>query len=117
MIHERGIDRNAGMPFEDQRFTPTISVFPHTTLGNVAIPLNTFKSRGHDTVQGNLYDTPGVQGDSAFLASLISHEYARSISLQKLGGFSRPAEMLEAGTFPHLLPLPLPNSQLITFHV
>src|ERR1700733_8408595 len=100
MIDKRGIDRNAGITFEDQRLTPTISVFAHTTLGNVAIPLNTFKSRGHETVQGNLYDTPGIQSDSAYLGSLISHEYARSISLQKLGGFSRPAEMLEAGNIP-----------------
>jgi hypothetical protein len=98
MIHQRGITRNAGIPVQHQQFTPTISVFPHTTLANVAIPLDTFKSRDVSSV-GTLYDTPGIEGDSAYLTSLISHDYARNTSLLKLTGFQRPPDKLEPGIF------------------
>jgi hypothetical protein len=98
MIHNRSIERNAGLPFRAQQYTPTISVYPYTTLGNVAIPLEAFRSPVGPS-RGFLYDTPGIQGASAYLSSLVSHEYMRNVSLQKVAGFQRPAEKLKPGTF------------------
>jgi hypothetical protein len=96
MIHNGGFERNARIRLNEQRFTPTISIFPHTTLGNVAIPLSIFKSR-YDRVVGRLFDTPGIEGDSAYLTSLISHDYSRNVSLLKLTGFQRPPQNLIPG--------------------
>jgi ribosome biogenesis GTPase A len=76
---------------------PTVSVFPHTTLGNVEIPLSTFRRQQNLPTQSSLFDTPGIEGDNAFLNSFIDPEYSRAVSLLKLGGFQHVPMNMTAG--------------------
>lgn len=92
---------------------PTISIFPHTTLGSIPIPLRSLRppartmgdagGRGMVT-RGVLVDTPGIEGDATFLNGLIMPEYRKVVSLVKVAGFQRPAVKMVPGIFNHFLP-------------
>src|SRR5215471_19042877 len=75
-----------------------MSVFPHTTLGNVEIPLNALRHPEGLQTGASLFDTPGIEGDSAYLNSFIDNEYPRAVSLLKVGGFQRPPESMAPGS-------------------
>lgn len=97
LLESSGHSKKATMTSEHKNLSPTVSVFPHTTIGFVQIPMNTFKHpRGLES-RASLFDTPGVEGDSAFLNSFIDDEYTRAVSLLKVAGFQRPAESMTAG--------------------
>jgi ribosome biogenesis GTPase A len=84
-----------------QHLSPTVSVFPHTTIANVEIPLRMFgrfKDRFNLPTKASLYDTPGVEWDSSYFTSLIDHDYLRAVSLFKVSGFQRPPYSLSPGT-------------------
>jgi hypothetical protein len=76
--------------------SPTVSVFPHTTLGKVRVPLNVFRNFKGPT-NSNLYDTPGVESDSTYFSQFIAHDYSRAVSLLKRDGYTNPAEKMTAG--------------------
>ena len=85
-----------------KHISPTISIFPHTTLGSIPTPLRLFRAPGPRDGQpmatrGDLIDTPGVEGDATFLNGLIMEDYRKSVSLLKRGGFQRPAMKMEEG--------------------
>jgi ribosome biogenesis GTPase A len=84
-----------------RELAPTISIYPHTTLGRIRIPLTAFGKWGAklDRTYTALFDTPGVESDSSYLQSFIDVEYERAVSLLKLGGFQRPADKMIPGTF------------------
>lgn len=85
------------MKSDYNHLSPTVSVFPHTTVGNVRIPLNAFRHPDGLRTRASLYDTPGIEGDSAYLNGFIDDEYTRAVSLLKVGGFQRPPDRLTPG--------------------
>jgi hypothetical protein len=115
MVEVGGSKKKLGQSTQYQVFSPTTSIFPHTTLAHVKIPIKVFQnpqSRQNPT-QANFYDTPGVEGDSAYLNSFIDDAYQKAISLYKVGGFQRVPDSLAQGT-----PLsPSPARCLVHFSV
>src|SRR5271154_4546306 len=82
-----------------RRFTPTTSLYPHTTIGNIKIPLNVISIYNHNRqlTNGNLYDTPGIEGDNTFLFGYLWPAYYKALGLKKLGGFQRQPAILKIG--------------------
>ena len=97
MIDAAGYDKDVKLRSDYKLLSPTVSVFPHTTLDQVEVPLNAFRRESKVMTFAKLYDTPGIESDSTYFQSLISHEYSRAVSLLKRGGYSRPAEPLHPG--------------------
>jgi ribosome biogenesis GTPase A len=93
-----GIHKTPRMNSQYQHISPTVSIYPRTTLGNVELPLLAFKHPESPRTRASLFDTPGVEGDSAYLNSLINEDYSSAVSLLKVGGFQRPPDSLTAGT-------------------
>ena len=94
MLEESGIEKTKRLKSDYKYLSPTISVFPHTTVGLVKVPLNAFRNPKGRT-RGSLFDTPGIDGDSTFFSQFIAHDYSRAVSLYKIGGFQRvPAKMV-----------------------
>jgi len=94
--------------FGQQRdhLAPTASIYPRTTLGNVQLPVDLFMRPGTRTYsRACVFDTPGLEGDQAFLQSFIDVEYERAVSLIKVGGFQRPADKMTPGNKPPYLPI------------
>ena len=101
MVEVSGSKKNKGEKTQYQMFSPTTSIFPHTTLANVKIPLHVFQSPKRALPNNSyFYDTPGVEGDSAYLNSFIDNEYQKAISLYKVAGFQRPPDSLHEGNSP-----------------
>lgn len=100
MIDAAGYKKAEELKRNYRILTPTVSVFPHTTIDNVEIPLNAFQRETGLTTSAKLYDTPGIESDSSYFTDLIIHEYSRATSLLKRGGFQRPAEALHPGPYP-----------------
>jgi hypothetical protein len=97
MVGASGYSKRATSTSPYKHLFPTVSVFPHTTVGFVQIPLNVLKHpQGYET-RASLFDTPGVEGDSAYLNGFIHHEYSRAVSLLKVGGFQRPPDSMTPG--------------------
>ena len=113
MVEVGGSKKKKGQSTQYQVFSPTTSIFPHTTLANVKIPIKLFKNPQslQNPSNAHFFDTPSVEGDSAYLNSFIDDEYQKAISLYKVGGFQRPPDSLAQGT-----PLPLAHS-LVQFSV
>lgn len=89
---------------EHKMVVPTVSIFPHTTLENVDIPLSSFRRQQNLPTQSSLFDTPGIEGDNTFLNRFIDPEYSRAVSLLKVGGFQRPPMSMTAGLLlPYIL--------------
>lgn len=84
---------------EYKNIRPTVSVFPHTTVENVEIPIIAFRSQQSLPTQSSLFDTPGIEGDNTFLSSFIDPEYSRAVSLLKVGGFQRVPMSMSTGLF------------------
>jgi hypothetical protein len=97
LVAESGFEITARMKSDYNHLSPTVSVFPHTTVGNVGIPLNAFRHPEGLRTRASLYDTPGIEGDSAYLNGFIDDEYTRAVSLLKVGGFQRPPDRLTPG--------------------
>ena len=102
MVEVGGSKKKLGQSTQYQVFSPTTSIFPHTTLANVKIPIKVFQNpqSQQNPSNANFYDTPGVEGDSAYLNSFIDDAYQKAISLYKVGGFQRPPDSLAQGTPP-----------------
>ena len=98
MVAASGFVKTARKESEYRHLSPTVSVFPHTTVGNVEIPLNAFKHPEGLQTGASLFDTPGIEGDSAYFNSFIDDEYTRAVSLLKVGGFQRPPDSMTAGS-------------------
>jgi hypothetical protein len=98
MLHRRLYKELQNLTSDHALLSPTVSVFPHTTLGTVEIPFDVFK-QDTLTTQAKIYDTPGVECDSTYFAQLLSKEYARPTFPRKRDGFQRPAQILKLGTF------------------
>jgi len=97
----------------NRHFAPTSSIYPHTTLANVQLPVDLFMKRGESTYSpASVYDTPGFDGDQAYLQSFIDVEYERAVSLIKVGGFQRPADNMRPGS---LVPPKSPSCRYSTF--
>jgi hypothetical protein len=86
---------------------PTISVFPHTTVGDVEIPMGRMKYYKRDDSHkkipmpwGKIVDTPGIEGDSSFLYSFIDPQYSNDLNLFKVIGFKRIPQSLRSGIIP-----------------
>ena len=98
----------------NRHLAPTTSIYPQTTLGNVQLPIDLFMQKGERTYSGAcVYDTPGFDGDQAYLQSFIDVEYERAVSLIKVGGFQRPADNMRPGNL--LLPQ-ITHLSLFDFH-
>jgi hypothetical protein len=97
MINAAGYKKSDTVKSDYRLLSPTVSVFPHTTLGQIEIPLNAFKRESRLQTSAKLFDTPGMEGDSTYFTNLISHDYSRATSLLKRGGFQRPSEALHPG--------------------
>jgi ribosome biogenesis GTPase A len=96
MLQESGIAKTTRLKSDYKFLSPTVSVFPHTTVGLVKVPLNAFRTPKGRT-RGSLFDTPGIDGDSAFFSQFIAHDYSRAVSLLKRGGFQRAPEKIVVG--------------------
>jgi len=83
----------------ERRFTPTTSLYPHTTIGNIQIPLNAISLYNYDRklTKASLYDTPGIDGDNSFFFKYLWSAYFKAIGLKKLGGFQRVPQSMTAG--------------------
>ena len=97
MVGASGHAQKANSTSQYKDISPTVSVFPHTTVGFVQIPLNALKHPQGFETQASLFDTPGVEGDSAYLNGFIDNEYSRAVSLLKVGGFQRPPDSMTPG--------------------
>ena len=109
MVEAAGSKKKKEEKTQYQVFSPTTSIFPHTTLANVKIPIRVFQSAQALRVYQSspkhpvpptdsfFYDTPGVEGDSAYLNSFLDNDYQRAISLYKVSGFQRPPDSLRQG--------------------
>lgn len=80
--------------------SPTVSIFPQTTLGNVEIPLKVFKHPQGLETRAMLYDTPGIEGVNAYFNNFIERDYLKATSLLRVGGFQRPPDSMKSGTSP-----------------
>lgn len=100
MVEASGYEKKAGQKSPYKLISPTVSIFPHTTVGFVEIPMNAFQHPQGFKTRASLFDTPGVEGDSAYFNSFIDDEYTRAVSLLRLGGFQRPPDSLSPGINP-----------------
>jgi len=82
-----------------RRFTPTTSLYPHTTVGNIKIPLNAISlyDSKRKLTDASLYDTPGIEGENSFLFQYLWAAYHKATGLKKLGGFQREPVKMTAG--------------------